>query len=92
MLFDENALAGDWREEVLHCRDKGVSVNRQIAFAVAVADLLQLPLRVAAYAGCLGGYVRTNPPERSGKPRPPESGGTCRRSRSLGRRRQERSL
>ena len=40
MPFDENALAGDWREEVLHCRDKG---NREIAFAVAVADLLQLP-------------------------------------------------
>jgi hypothetical protein len=43
MLFDENALAGDWREEVLHCRNKGVSINREIAFAVAVADLLQLP-------------------------------------------------
>jgi hypothetical protein len=43
MLFDENALAGNWREEVLHCRNKGVSINREIAFAVAVADLLQLP-------------------------------------------------
>ena len=43
MPFDENALAGDWREEVLHCRDKGVAINREIAFAVAVADLLQLP-------------------------------------------------
>jgi hypothetical protein len=43
MFFDENARAGDWREQVLHCRDKGVSINREVAFAVAVADLLQLP-------------------------------------------------
>ena len=40
MLFDENALAGDWRKEVLHCRNKSVSINRDIAFAVAIADLL----------------------------------------------------
>ena len=25
MLFDENTLAGDWREEVIHRRDKGIS-------------------------------------------------------------------
>ena len=43
MFFDENARTGDWRERVLHCRDKGVSINREVAFAVAVADLLQLP-------------------------------------------------
>ena len=43
MFLDENARAGDWREQVLHCRDKGVSINREVAFVVAVADLLQLP-------------------------------------------------
>jgi len=43
MFFDEKARAGDWREQVLHCRDQGVSINREVAFAVAVADLLQLP-------------------------------------------------
>ena len=43
MFFDENARAGDWREQVLRCRDNGVSINREIAFAVAVADLLQVP-------------------------------------------------
>ena len=43
MFFDENALAGDWRERVLHCRDNGVCIDREIAFAVAVADLLQVP-------------------------------------------------
>jgi transposase len=31
MFFDENARAGDWRERVLHCRDKGVSINREVA-------------------------------------------------------------
>ena len=43
MFFDENARAGDWREQVLHCQDKGVSISRQVTFALAVADLLQLP-------------------------------------------------
>jgi hypothetical protein len=43
MLFEENALAGDWRKQVLHCQDNGVSIDCDIAFAVAVADLLQLP-------------------------------------------------
>jgi hypothetical protein len=43
MFFDENARAGDWREQVLHRRDRGVSINREVAFVVAVADLLQLP-------------------------------------------------
>ena len=43
MFFDENALAGDWRKQVLHCRGNGVSINCDIAFAVAVAELLQLP-------------------------------------------------
>jgi hypothetical protein len=43
MFFDVNARVGDWREQVLHCRDKGVSISRQVTFALAVADLLLLP-------------------------------------------------
>ena len=43
MLFDQNTLAGNWREQVLHCRDRGISIDREIVFALAVADLLQLP-------------------------------------------------
>jgi hypothetical protein len=43
MFFDENARAGDWREQVLHCQHKGISISCEVAFAVAVADLLQLP-------------------------------------------------
>jgi hypothetical protein len=42
MFFDATARAGDWREQVLHCRAKGVSISRHVAFALAVADLLQL--------------------------------------------------
>ena len=52
MFFDENARAGDWREQVLHSRDKGVSINREVAFALAVADQLpdDLPLMPAVTA------------------------------------------
>ena len=67
MLFDKNALAGDWREQVLHCRDRGVSINREIAFAAAVADLLQLPDDLLLMPAVTAAMSR----------------GTCRRSRSL---------
>ena len=43
MFFDENALTGDWREQALDCRDRGVSISRHVTFALAVADLLKLP-------------------------------------------------
>jgi hypothetical protein len=43
MFFDENARAGDWREQLLHCRDQGISISREVAFVIAIADLLKLP-------------------------------------------------
>jgi hypothetical protein len=43
MFFDENARTGDWREQVLHCRDQSISINREVAVVVAIADLLKLP-------------------------------------------------
>jgi hypothetical protein len=43
VLFNDNTLARDWRERVFDCRDQGLSIDRATAFAVAVADLLQLP-------------------------------------------------
>jgi hypothetical protein len=43
MVLDENARAGDWRKRVLHCRNRGVSLNREVIFALAIADLLKLP-------------------------------------------------
>jgi hypothetical protein len=42
VLFDENTPARDWREQVLDGRDQGHPIDREIAFALAIADLLQL--------------------------------------------------
>jgi hypothetical protein len=43
MVFDQNTLAGDWRAQVYYCRENGVAIYRNIVFALAVADLLELP-------------------------------------------------
>ena len=43
MVFDQNTLAGDWRAQVCYCRENGIAIDRDIAFALAVADLLELP-------------------------------------------------
>ena len=43
VFFDQNTLAGDWRAQVRYCRENGIALYRDIAFASAVADLLQLP-------------------------------------------------
>jgi hypothetical protein len=43
VFFDQNTLAGDWRAQVRYCRENGIALYRDIAFALAVADLLELP-------------------------------------------------
>ena len=43
VFFDQNTLAGDWRAQVRYCRENGIALYRDIAFASAVADLLELP-------------------------------------------------
>ena len=43
VFFDQNTLAGDWRAQVRYCRENGIALYRDIAFAAAVADLLDLP-------------------------------------------------
>ena len=43
VFFDQNTLAGDWRAQVRYCRENGIAFYRDIAFASAVADLLELP-------------------------------------------------
>ena len=43
VFFDQNTLAGDWRAQVRYCRENGIALFRDIAFASAVADLLELP-------------------------------------------------
>ena len=43
MVFDQNTLAGEWRAQVRCCEERDIAVHRDIAFALAVADLLELP-------------------------------------------------
>jgi hypothetical protein len=43
VFFDQNTLAGDWRAQVRYCRENGIALYRDIAFALAVADMLELP-------------------------------------------------
>ena len=43
MVFDRNALAGEWRAQARRCEEQDIALERDIAFALAVADLLELP-------------------------------------------------
>ena len=43
VFFDQNTFAGDWRAQMRYCRENGIALYRDIAFASAVADLLELP-------------------------------------------------
>jgi hypothetical protein len=43
VVFDQNTLAGEWRAQVRRCEEQDIAVHRDIAFALAVADLLELP-------------------------------------------------
>lgn len=59
MFFDKNARVGDWREQVLHCRDKGVSICRQVTFALAIAELAATARRRTNYARSRGRGINT---------------------------------
>jgi hypothetical protein len=43
VVFDQNTLAGEWRAQVRCCEEQDIPVHRDIAFALAVANLLELP-------------------------------------------------
>jgi hypothetical protein len=43
VVFDQNTLAGEWREQVRYCEEQDIALHRNIAFALAVANLLELP-------------------------------------------------
>jgi hypothetical protein len=43
VFFDQNTLAGDWRAQVRCCEEQDIALHRGIAFALAVADILELP-------------------------------------------------
>ena len=68
MFFDENARAGAWRKQVLHCRDKGISISCEVAFAVAVADLVQLPDDLPLMPAVTGARISRNKSSRAIRP------------------------
>ena len=43
VFFDQNTPAGEWRAQARCCEEQNIALHRNIAFALAVADLLQLP-------------------------------------------------
>ena len=43
VFFDQNTPAGEWRVQARCCEEQNIALHRNIAFALAVADLLQLP-------------------------------------------------
>jgi hypothetical protein len=43
VVFDQSTLAGEWRAQVRCCEERHIALHRDIAFALAVANLLELP-------------------------------------------------
>jgi hypothetical protein len=43
VVFDQSTLAGEWRAQVRFCEERDVALHRDIAFALAIANLLELP-------------------------------------------------
>jgi hypothetical protein len=43
VVFDQNTPTGEWRRQVRCCEDQNVALHRDISFALAVGDLLELP-------------------------------------------------
>jgi hypothetical protein len=43
VVFGQNTLAGEWRAQVRRCQERHIALHRDIAFALAVANLLELP-------------------------------------------------
>ena len=73
VFFDQNTLAGDWRAQVRYCRENGIALYRDIAFAAAVADLLDLPDDLPLMPAVTAAIFVPSLPQRSGKSRSPES-------------------
>ncbi len=76
VFFDQNTPAGEWRAQARCCEEQNIALHRNIAFALAVADLLQLPDDLPLMPADHGCYVYTDPSRRSCEPRSPESSGT----------------
>jgi hypothetical protein len=65
VVFDQNTLAGEWREQVRCCEEQDIALNRNIAFALAVANVLELlddlPLMPAVTAALSVPICLSNP-------------------------------
>ena len=78
MVFDQNTLAGEWRAQVRCCEERDIAVHRDIAFALAVADLLELPDDLPLMPAVMAAISTPTCLGHAGS-RPPESGGAFRR-------------
>jgi hypothetical protein len=78
VVFDQNALAGEWRAQVRCCEERDIAVHRDIAFALAVADLLELPDDLPLMPAVMAAISTPTCLGHAGS-RPPESGGAFRR-------------
>ena len=65
MVFDQNTLAGEWLEQVRRCEEQDIALDRDIAFALAVADLLELPPAVVTCSPNGGPGALTDRPPSS---------------------------
>ena len=43
VVFNQDTLAGEWRAQVRRCEEQDIALDRDIVFALAVADLVELP-------------------------------------------------
>src|SRR5262249_60377013 len=43
VFFHKNELAGEWRAQMRCCEEKDIVLHRNVAFALAVANVLELP-------------------------------------------------
>ena len=78
VFFDQNAVAGEWRAQMRCCEEQGIAVHRSIAFALAVAELLELPDALPLMPAVTAVMPCTRLPRRSCKPRLPEGRGARR--------------
>ena len=78
VFFDQNTPAGEWRAQARCCEEQNIALHRNIAFALAVADLLQLPDDLPLMPAVTAAMSYNDPPRRSWEPRSPESSGARR--------------
>jgi hypothetical protein len=84
VVFDQNTLAREWREQVRCCEEQDIALHRNIDFALAVANVLEFAGRSPPHASRYGRFVRTDLSQQFWEPGSSESSGAFRRSRGDG--------